>query len=366
MELAQLQNAFRFKGLNVQGTMAYGEINGYPFNIMAMGKGTEINSLRASFALEKAVRNRLLKPVKTELAPIGRVSVNSSLNNLVYFTANTNMPNPVDALYGALYKMTLAFMANGLYASQICPICRQAGCDAMAQVGAGYVNTHRACIENKYVQTVQNANVNEKSGFNALALIGALLGAVIGSIPTILTILLAERIYAVLYALVPIGSFFGYKLLKGYMGKQVYPIVIICSILMLPFMELVNFIFAIHSVYNVWPTIGQTIQVYFEVMTAGDILKSFALPVIFMALGIFIACRNFVMTNADYMHDAAGVMQSMIVRGGQQPQTAQPQSVQPTYQEPAQPVYTPLENAFQQPQNTYQQPQNTNGSRDEQ
>ena len=73
MELAQLQDAFRFKGLNVQGTMAYGEVNGYPFNIMAMGKGTEIYSLRASFALEKPVRNRLLKPVKSELATIGTV-----------------------------------------------------------------------------------------------------------------------------------------------------------------------------------------------------------------------------------------------------------------------------------------------------
>ena len=128
--------------------------------------------------------------------------------------------------------------------------------------------------------------------------------------------------------------------MKGYMGKQVYPIVIICSVLMLPFMELMTWIFAIHQEYGIWLTAGETIALYFEAMTAGDILKRFAFPVIFMALGIFVACRNFVHTNEDFKHDADSVMRSLIVRQPQQ--TAQPvyeqqQPTQPVYQQPVQP-----------------------------
>ena len=356
MELIQFQNEFSSRGLNVQGSNAYGEMNGFPFFIQASGAGTSVTFMTVYFSLETPAKRKALKVVKKELAPIGLVAVDDSVRNRVFFRANANVQDAAGAMQNAIYKLTMAFMANGYRASYICPICKQAGCDSMALIGTGYVNTHRACVEGNYIKTLQETNENENKGFNVLALIGALLGAIVGSIPTILTILFANSIYAILYALIPIASFYGYKLMKGYMGKQVYPIVIICSVLMLPFMELMTWIFAIHQEYGIWLTAGETIALYFEAMTGGDILKSFAFPVIFMALGIFVACRNFVHTNEDFKHDADSVMRSLIVRQPQQnaqaQQPAYAQAQQPVYQQPTQPVYEqqqPTQPVYQQP-----------------
>ena len=72
-----------------------------------------------------------------------------------------------------------------------------------------------------------------------------LLGMLLGLIPNLLTIVFTERIYALLFALVPIAAIFGYKLLGGRMDRASIVVVILVSLLGVPVMiyfELVIYI----------------------------------------------------------------------------------------------------------------------------
>ena len=62
-------------------------------------------------------------------------------------------------------------------------------------------------------------------------IIGAIIGMILGVVLNVAVIFGTERIYAMLCALIPLGAFFGYKLLKGRMNSFAIVISIICAVL---------------------------------------------------------------------------------------------------------------------------------------
>lgn len=84
-----------------------------------------------------------------------------------------------------------------------------------------------------------NPEVPVSRGSYVTGVIGAFLGVIVGTVPTICTVMLADRIFALLYALIPICGFFGYRLFKGPMNRWAIGITVIFSLLSVYWMMVV-------------------------------------------------------------------------------------------------------------------------------
>jgi len=116
-----------------------------------------------------------------------------------------------------------------------CPYCGRGCCDTAAilhqKLAITYGLTHRACLQGRVETMQEKAETNAESGSYLTGFLGALLGMVVGCIPSVLTGLFADTIYAVLMALIPICSYFGYKLLGGKMNKVPLVLSIVFSVI---------------------------------------------------------------------------------------------------------------------------------------
>lgn len=142
---------------------------------------------------------------------------------------------PFDAAFDALVATVTATAREQAYTvNGNCPLCKQHACDAWAHVNGAYVPVHGACVQNHAAQRLAKVQQNELRGSVALGILGAVLGAVVGSLPMVLVVYFLDAVYGLLCALIPLGAYYGYKLLGGKMNKAVLPVVILASILVVP------------------------------------------------------------------------------------------------------------------------------------
>ena len=184
---------------------------------------------------------------------------------------------------------------NGLAPADTCAISGASVSDSLCLMTVGamlsYQPVNGALVHEQSVKAKEKAEENQANGSYGLGLIGALLGMLAGVIPNLLTIIGMERIFSLLFALVPIAAFFGYKLFRGKMDKGAVVIVILVSllgVLMIPYLE-----YVIDYIKYFGDSLGQSLQRAFYEVTdaaffrdhAGDLLKL----LLFMALGVFIS-----------------------------------------------------------------------------
>ncbi len=132
---------------------------------------------------------------------------------------------------------------------------------------------------------------NENNGSYLTGLLGALLGALVGVGVNLLTMVFLERIFALLFALVPVAAMYGYKLFKGKTNKASLIIVIVLSLIAVPVMELLTGAIALVQEYQI--PFGMALSTAWELFREPEVLKQM-LPemlklLLFMVLGFFIS-----------------------------------------------------------------------------
>ena len=316
------------RGMIVVDNMAFGELKGYPFTVLTVGK-SNVRGLTVQFKLAKRVSNKVFRSIRKEVKANGRLFYVNNSPLVLALTCSGPDATIWDRLFGGMEIMVQGFMMAGIGIPDTCPFCHNAGCDSLAYIGDGYVPVHKACCESQSFGTMEKVEANEQSGRYATGIIGAVLGGMIASIPTILLMWFAEMISAWLYALIPLGAYFGYRLCKGKMNRVVLPIVILVSIFMLFFVEQVMWFLYVHEFFGVWPGIGESIGLYFEYFTFSDTLADIAEPAIFTALGIFISYGVIRQNNQSEIKQADIVLRSLFVKNGGQPAAEPMQQEQP-------------------------------------
>ena len=136
----------------------------------------------------------------------------------------------------------------------------------------------------------------------------------LGVILNVLGIVFTERIYALLFALVPLAAMFGYKLFKGKMSKGSIAIVIILSLLaipMIPFFEMI-FYFARDYGASAGEALSAAAKLIFMPEFLSEISGELLQLVLFMALGIWIAWRYISgQTNSSQVTDTAAQLATL-------------------------------------------------------
>ena len=168
-------------------------------------KTIEYNSKNIKKLLASALKEEKVKvhPIKNQFHFILRVTKKEE--------ANTYMER-VFSIIDTVFK------EQGIQPLYTCPTCGQGNCDAMYFNQSMLTPIHSGCKSTLIEQTTQTYKDKQQNSKFFRGLIGLLIGGFIGGIPSILSILLFNYELLYLYALIPLGSLFAYKLLGGEAG----------------------------------------------------------------------------------------------------------------------------------------------------
>lgn len=305
------------RGMIVVDNMAFGELKGYPFTLLAVGS-PNVRAMTVQFKLASRVPNKVFKSIRKTVKANGRLFYMNNSPLVVALTCSGPDNAVWDRLFAGMEGIVQGFMGAGISIPDTCPFCKNGACDSLAYVGDGYVPVHKACCESQSFGTMEKAEANERSGHYITGIIGALLGGIVASIPTILLMWFAEMISAWLYALIPLGAYFGYRLFKGKMNRIVLPIVILVSVFMLFFVQQVMWFLVLHEEFGFWPYINESIEYFFMLVPTEDMIVDLIKPAIFTVLGIVISYSVIRQNNQSDIKQADIVLRSLFVKNGGQ------------------------------------------------
>ncbi len=311
MQLQEFLNSAAQQHMVVADSLAFGEFQSFPFTMNPHVRNNEVTSVTALFKVAGTLPNKVFSDLRKNLKPLGSLAYQGTDKSMILFTCAGSDADLWNKLTMGFTQITQCFWANGIGVPQQCPLCHNGGCDSLAFVG-GYVPVHASCVQNQAYGAIAQAENNRQTGNYALGILGALLGALVGSIPTVLLMLFLHMISAWLYALIPLGAYYGYKLCKGKMVKGVViPVVVILSLLMVMVVELTVTYISVGREYKWWMSVGEFLVRYFDAMSFGDIMMDIGMPLLFTALGIFISWDQIRRSNIDIETSADLTLKSL-------------------------------------------------------
>lgn len=307
MTREELQAFAAEEGYRMAGETLVGSIRGYPFSAVLWGRSARLLTVR--FILARPVKRKTVVTIRRAL-PKG-CSAAAQRARLIINCGRRE--NGAESLRSALDAAAEVLAAQGLEVPAVCPLCkdRDRSCDALALVGDGYVPTHQDCCRNRASRGAGRAEYNTMNGSYLTGILGALLLGFAACIPTVLSIWFLDRVFALLYALVPLGAYYGYRLFHGKLNRGALPIVIGICLLALFGIEQMLFYIAIVNAYGVYPSVVDTVSFYFAIMTPADMAGDMATSFLFMLLGVWITFRVIRRTNQSELRDSDTLLESV-------------------------------------------------------
>lgn len=287
MNLSEWGQFLNTKGIEMHDQLGCGVIDRYPLSMQLIGKSSQITSIIVKIQLASPLKKNHRKEVRNLLKHKGAISYMGRIIQLTVKTAGMQYPYDFSQTVVSLIN----YLANNnIQESVRCPVCSQFSTDAMAYYNGAFQKLHMHCIQsvlNSQEAAVEN---NEKSSHFLTGLLGALLGGLVGMIPNVLTILFLQRIYALLFTLIPICIFYGYRLLKGRMHSGAVVLTILLSILTLFVMEYVVLVIQVYQQSGMW-FLKECLQAFFNREFLLEMLKEMGMSFVFLGLGILYSWR---------------------------------------------------------------------------
>lgn len=304
-------------GFENNGAYCYGTWKGYAVSLHQFAAKiyyvyVAVQQEKYPLSLQKALR----RAVKEKGRPME--GAERFLKRTVVFSASFSKTDDIAGRFAErMDVITAALRDNGVAPADTCAVSGSSHPDSLCLIASGgavsYQPVCAAAVRNQNDQTREQVEDNEVSGNYALGIIGALLGMLVGLVPNLLTIIFVERIYGILFALVPVAAMFGYKLFKGRMSRASVVIVIVLSLLgvvLIPYAEL-----AFYLIRDYHLPFGEGLSVAFQLMADpgnwADLRGEFLQLLLFMALGIFVSFRflrgktnSSIVANSDAMLDS--------------------------------------------------------------
>lgn len=289
------------------GSAAYGVHNGYPFSAAFRVGGT--GSILLSFTVAGNVPNKLLRGLRKQL-PRGCVLQPTAQVGLVTILCKGKDTPLTGQLEAALDAAVQSFREGMLGVSDTCPVCNGTGCDALALLG-GYVPVHEHCVRNQTQSAIAKAQHNEAAGNYLTGFIGALLGGLVGAIPNVLAAVLLERVFSLLYALIPIAAYQGYKLFNGKLNKAAFISTLVSSVINLFSVEFLTLYVIASMAYEDLLTPGFAVELFVTFLLNGNLTADLAQSALFLALGLWFSWSIITNTSSHMVRSAAAVQSTL-------------------------------------------------------
>ena len=338
MNKQEFSSAMNARGCVSDGDNFCGTYNDYPFTVMhTAGSVGGKTTFTLSILFGQVVPGKLYSQLRKQLKGTANVQKYpyNNVNTALYLTVT--VPASVDfnmAFDKVIAEVVTAAQAFQLTAPMHCPICNQANCDSL-----GYHNfyqpVHYNCVKQKSDEQYQKAVKNQTEGNYALGILGAVLGAIVGAIPTIISIAALNIISAWLTMLIPLASYYGYKLFKGKLTKATPWLVILITLITAPLAYWISIAFSVQGDLGYFMSLGELIQ---WIISMPDVfVQDLVITLIFTVLGI-VGVFGIIRRNSTHdMQSASFNMASLRPIAGQN-NPAQPMAPAPATQMQPEPV----------------------------
>ena len=208
----------------------------------------------------------------------------------------------------ALQVIIGAMNETGAFVPDECPVCHAPGCDAFGLNGIFFRPVHAACVQQKSATTFDAVQQNEYTGSYALGAVGALLGAIAGALPTIFLIAFLNIISVWLTLLIPLGAYYGYKILRGRMTKLAALFVIVASLLVAPVTLYAAYAIEIQKEYHYFLSLNLFFQ---AIKTIPEVRSELLTVMLFTGLGILASLGVILRGNKHTWNTAAAEVASL-------------------------------------------------------
>lgn len=272
------------RGLHQSGSAAYGVATGFPVAASLSG-----SLLSLTFTLAGPLPPSFVKEARRTLRP--QKLLVSSQGDLLTVSLKAKYGGTLQEKYDdAVQAVGELLRAEGIQPPQVCGICGGPDWDYRAFFRGGFRPAHYDCL----AQSTGSSQMGKQkaSGSYPLGILGGLLGGLVACIPSIFSILLVQTIYGLLYALIPMGVYFGYKKFGGPLHKGAVAIICVLSFLCAFFVD-----FGVVAVQFVEAVAGH-VPFYYVVFLFADpaFVSEFFIgslsSLVFILLGLWISWRT--------------------------------------------------------------------------
>lgn len=262
-------------------------VNGYRVQVIQFYVDAFVKVPMMCFVFERALSKDEIKTIQKAIGMTAIRVESVGLNNnaiIIPFRKGTKPSEKHDAY---IKKVTDAYHALGLKDLAHCPFCGNEDSDSTRIIKGVIVPVHDACAKELYQQITSHVEELEKSNKGmGKSVLYAIIGAVVGAIPTFVSIVFFQYMLAILYALIPLASFYGYK--YGGAPKKSYVPVMISIISLGIVVGMMVWLYASIAAAEGF-TLGDAMAVQeFSASFYSDMLTS----VLFLAIGVFISWRQ--------------------------------------------------------------------------
>lgn len=309
MEIQLFQEFMRDQQLRVKDNMGFGNVDGFPIYVERRRFKTDMIDIyvNAGDGIWKSVRQEFINMGRSKHC---KVICEGEMIKITYRLKAETMRHEFPDL---LKKTASILREKGLKPPKNCVICEKDNCDSMAFVGIGNNPIHRQCLQDYLMKVRNKVEDNKRNGSYLIGLVGGIIGMVVGTLPLILAIWMANQLFSVLFVLIPIGTYFGYKLFRGKMNGFVIILAILCSIIGVYFTEIALWCLNLVEVGKLtWEVALEKCFIWLQSVDTWIILTNNAtLHFFFAALGIILAWGQISMTNSKKMERIEEVLDTV-------------------------------------------------------
>ena len=312
MNLEEFTRFAQSQGFKCLPNGVFGTYRGYP--LAASFKDRAGGIAVVSLSVAGKARGKLVREVKKAL-PRGCTFVLAAAGRYT-LTCAAGGEGLDRNFISAMNTVVSAFREANLVPEEKCPVCRQECCNATALMNGAYVKVHKDCVEQMSAGTMARAE-QAMQGNYVTGFIGALLGGLVGALPAVFCLVILNYYVALLYALIPLGANYGYRLFKGKLNKGAFVCTLFSSIVNLFteafLMGYVQLSAMLLEAGRELPTFGYAVR--FMTENSDYMTEHLIMAVIFLALCIWSVWGQIRRTAVHDVRDAGAVLSSMVVNG---------------------------------------------------
>lgn len=300
----------------VSDTLGVGTERGMLFSLQWTGK----RRVRVNIPIQKGDKKLYAGELRSRLREVFGRNASAVWNTQALILAVSFSSAAISDVYCQGVTAVLDNLkAVGMAVPNRCRYCGRSGCDAAVPQGAVYVPVHRSCLQNRVSGARARADRNGVRGSYILGTIGALIGAVIGMIPSALTVILGETVYMVLFILIPLCAYAGYRLCRGRMNYFALAVTVLFSVLSVYFLVFGVQLYYIAGYYGLnlpdfltlFLYMAADLEVWIEVTRTEEFIRCF----LFMVVGIFLIWGQISRTAKTDVKNASDLLGSAIPYG---------------------------------------------------
>lgn len=262
-------------------------VNGYRVQVINFYVDAFVKVPMMCFVFEHTLSKDQIKSIQKAVGMTAIRIESVVLNNNAVIIPFRRGTKPSEKHDEYMRKVTQAFHDLGLRDLSHCPFCGKEDTDSTRVIKGVIVPVHDACAKELYQQITSHVEELEKSNKGmGKSIVFAIGGAVVGAIPTLISIIFFQYMLAILYALIPLASFYGYKY-GGAPKKSYVPIMISVISLLIVVVMMVWLYGSIAAVEGF--TFSEAMEIQeFSASFFSDLFTS----VLFLAIGVFISWKQ--------------------------------------------------------------------------